>query len=304
MKVSRSFAKGLSRISEVQRIILFVFLLSSTFIILLVWAYLFQNTPGLSNINQFVEVISGRSGGWLGQVGLLLPLGFAFGAGMASAVNPCGFPMLPAYMTMYIGSEEPLSGNNNPTRQLIRALYVGAMVTIGVGLLFGSAGILLALGTRVLLLELIPFLGVTIGVLLIILGLWIICGLKFYAGFAARIGAHIGDPKNVNAKGYFLFGISYGVASLSCTFPIFLTVVGTSVTLVDFIYSVLQFVLFSLGIGLVIISLTISMAIFRHGIIRWCRNIIPVIQPICACSMVLAGVYIVFYWITVGGFFH
>lgn len=304
MNVCRSLIKRLSRVSEVQRIILFVFLLFSTFTAFLVWVYLFQNTPGSSNINQFIEVISGRSSGWLGQAGLFLPLGFAFGAGMASAVNPCGFPMVPAYITMYIGSDEPSSRNSRPMIQLIRALYVGAMVTFGFGLLFGVAGILLTLGTRVLVLELIPFFGVTIGVSLMVLGLWIICGLKIYTRVAARIAVHIGNPKNVNGKGYFLFGISYGVASLSCTLPIFLTVVGTSTTLEDFIYSVLQFVLFSLGMGFVVISLTVSMSIFRNGIIRWCRNIIPVIQPVCACLMVLAGLYIVFYWITVGGLFQ
>ena len=300
MKGYRSFFKSLPHVSECQRIILFVFLLASTLTILLAWVYLLPNTQSFSNINQFVEAISGRSSGWLGQAGLLLPLGFAFGAGMASAINPCGFPMIPAYIAMYLGSDGSTSLNTAPGRQIIRSLYIGIMVTIGFSLLFGVAGILLTVGTRVLMLEIIPFLGVAIGVLLIFLGLWIMCGLKFYTGFAARIAFHIGDNKTVNAKGYFLFGISYAVASLSCTIPIFLTVVGTSVTVGDFIYSFLQFVLFALGMGAVIISLTVSMAVLRQGIIRWYRNISPVIQPVCACLMFLAGLYIVFYWITVG----
>ena len=300
MKGYRSLFKSLPHVSECQRIILFVFLLASTLTILLAWVYLSPNTQISININQFVEAISGRSSGWLGQAGLFLPLGFAFGAGMASAINPCGFPMIPAYIAMYLGSDGSTSVNTAPSRQIIRSLYIGIMVTIGFSLLFGVAGILLTVGTRVLMLEIIPFLGVAIGVLLIFLGLWIMCGLKFYTGFAARIAFHIGDSKTVNAKGYFLFGISYAVASLSCTIPIFLTVVGTSVTVGDFIYSFLQFVLFALGMGAVIISLTVSMAVLRQGIIRWYRNISPVIQPACACLMFLAGLYIVFYWITVG----
>ena len=301
MKSYRSLFKSLPHVSESQRIILFVLLLVITLAIFLGWIYLFQNTQISSNINQFVEVISGRSSGWLGQFGLFLPLGFAFGAGMASAVNPCGFPMIPAYIAMYIGSDGSTERNMVASRQIIRSLYVGSVVTIGFSLLFGVAGILLTVGTRILVLEILPFLGVAMGVLLIFLGLWIMCGLKFYAGFAARIAFHIGDTKTINAKGYFLFGVSYAVASLSCTIPIFLTVVGTSVTLGDFIYSFLQFVLFAMGMGSVIISLTVSMAVLRQGIIRWYRHIIPVIQPVCACLMFLAGLYIVFYWITVGG---
>ena len=301
MKGYRSLFKSLPHVSESQRVILFVFLLASTLSILLAWVYLFQNTQISININKFVEAISGRSSGWLGQAGLFLPLGFAFGAGMASAINPCGFPMIPAYIAMYLGADGATSGNTRPDRQIIRSLYIGTIVTVGFSLLFGVAGILLTVGTRVLMLEVIPYLGLTIGVLLVLLGLWIMCGLKFYTGFAARIAFHIGDSRTVSAKGYLLFGISYAVASLSCTIPIFLTVVGTSVTLGDFLYSFLQFVLFALGMGSVIISLTVSMAVLRQGIIRWYRNIIPVIQPVCACLMFLAGLYILFYWITIGG---
>ena len=43
---------------------------------------------------------------WLGQVAGVLPFGYAFGAGMVSAVNPCGFAMLPVYLTLYLGAKE------------------------------------------------------------------------------------------------------------------------------------------------------------------------------------------------------
>ena len=33
----------------------------------------------------------------------LIPLGYAFGAGMVSSVNPCGFAMLPAYLGLFVG---------------------------------------------------------------------------------------------------------------------------------------------------------------------------------------------------------
>ena len=35
-----------------------------------------------------------------------LPMGYAFGAGMVSTVNPCGFAMLPAYLSLYMGAED------------------------------------------------------------------------------------------------------------------------------------------------------------------------------------------------------
>ncbi len=39
-------------------------------------------------------------------MGEALPLGFAFTAGMATAANPCGFAMLPAYLSLYLGTSE------------------------------------------------------------------------------------------------------------------------------------------------------------------------------------------------------
>ena len=49
-------------------------------------------------LNRLAEAISGRSGAFLGSLGVLVPLGFAFAAGLVSCVNPCGFAMLPAYL--------------------------------------------------------------------------------------------------------------------------------------------------------------------------------------------------------------
>ena len=40
------------------------------------------------------------------NISTLIPLGYAFGAGMVSAVNPCGFAMLPAYLGLYLGTRE------------------------------------------------------------------------------------------------------------------------------------------------------------------------------------------------------
>ena len=65
-------------------------------------ALLSGDSSGTGGINGFVEGLSGNSSSRLGNLGLLAPLGFAFAAGMASAVNPCGFAMLPAYLGLYL----------------------------------------------------------------------------------------------------------------------------------------------------------------------------------------------------------
>ena len=57
-----------------------------------------------------VEGVQSKATTFLDDFGTSLQLGFAFVAGMVSTVNPCGFPMLPAYLGLYLSSEDAGSG--------------------------------------------------------------------------------------------------------------------------------------------------------------------------------------------------
>jgi hypothetical protein len=85
-----------------------------------------------------VATVSGRATGLLQGVGNLLPAGYALGAGMAAAVNPCGFALLPAYIGLYLGTESATAP------RLARAVAVGAAMTTGCVALFGLARLVLA----------------------------------------------------------------------------------------------------------------------------------------------------------------
>ena len=304
MSLAKSLSTTLRETNLLRRLVLPVLLAASAYALAVAGAYLLRDAQGIDGVNGFVEILSGRSGTFLGGVGLFLPLGFAFAAGMVSAVNPCGFAMLPAYLGLYLGSGDPNRPENNPVynpfRQVGQAVVVGLSVTGGFVVLFGLAGILLSLGTRTLLVGVLPFVGLAIGVGLTALGAWLMSGGKLYTGFAARAASHMGDANQVNIKGYFLFGLSYGTASLSCTLPIFLTVVGTTLAVTGLFTAIGQFLLFALGMGLVIMLLTIGIALFKGSMVRWLRKAMPYVQTVGAWLMVLAGAYLVFYWLTIG----
>lgn len=253
---------------------------------------------GIDGVNGFVELLAGRSGTFLGGLVGASSL-FAFAAGMASAVNPCGFAMLPAYLGLYLsgGAGE---GTVSPLSHLQRALLVGGAVTAGFVVLFGFVGTLIGLGAAFVV-QFLPWIGLLIGVMLAIAGAWLVSGGKIYTNVAARAASHIGEPGQLGIRGYFLFGISYGTASLSCTLPIFLAVLGLSAADTGFINILLNFFLFALGMGLVIMALTLGMAFFRRAMVGALRKALPYIQPIGAWLMVIAGVYIIFYWLTIGG---
>jgi cytochrome c biogenesis protein CcdA len=247
-----------------------------------------------------VEALSSTAGNLLGSVGTVLPLSFAFAAGMVSTVNPCGFAMLPAYLGLYLGSREGVETAPSVFRRLIRAVMVGGIVSAGFIVLFGATGAAIAGGAQALV-EVFAWIGLGVGVLLVGAGAWLIGGGKLYMGFAARAAAHTGNPSQVNARGYFLFGVSYGIASLSCTLPIFLAVVGTSLATGGILLATGQFIAYALGMGLVILTLTILTAMFKATVARTLQRILPHINSISAALMILAGAYIVFYWLTTGG---
>jgi len=250
--------------------------------------------------NGFVETLSGDSSTFIGDLGILAPLGFAFIAGAVSAVNPCGFAMLPAYLGLYVGANEEQPARQHFVRRLARALFVGGVVTGGFMLLFVVVGLVIGGGAQEVV-DALPWIGLTVGGVLAVVGSWMLAGGKLYTGMAGRVAARIGNSGEVSTKGYFTFGLSYGIASLSCTLPIFLAVVGTSLAVSDVPSAVGQLVLYALGMGFVITVLTISMAVFKGAMVGALRTTLAYVQPISAALMVVAGSYIVYYWLTIGG---
>ncbi len=252
-----------------------------------------------SGIGQSVEVMSAASGNVLSDVAAMLPLGYAFGAGMVATVNPCGFALLPAYLGRYLGD----SANNHASVQpgLRRALIVSGSVTAGFVVLFGLAGLALAVATTVVV-HSMPWLGLLIGVLLIIEGGRALNGARIATNLGNRFAARWGSRAHQrNYQGYFAYGLAYGAASLSCTLPIFLAVVGSTLVIDSLAARVGQFLLYALGMGFVISLLTLGTSVFKRAVIRKVRLFHRYVQPVSAVLLLLAGAYIVYYWLTVGG---
>jgi len=239
---------------------------------------------------------------WLTGLGALLPFGFAFGAGIVAAVNPCGFAMLPAYLSLYLGSQEEGFEKRSALGRSSRALLIGGVVSLGFVLLFGLAGVLVAAGGSAIL-GAMPWVGTVIGGALILMGLWMLAGRTIYTGFFERLAARVGDPTMMGVRGFFLFGLAYGLASLSCTLPVFLAVVGGGLTAGSFASGAGQFASYGLGMTSVLLVLTLALALFKRGVVSRLHGIVPYVQILSAALLVVAGAYIVFYWwpVLVGG---
>ena len=257
--------------------------------------------PNAGAINVGVEGVSSGVGTVLGSLGALLPLGYAFGAGMVAAVNPCGFALLPAYLALYIGGREPGRTHSSGLVLLARAARVGVTMSAGFTLLFGVAGLVLGVAATTLV-RLFPWVGLVVGVALVALGARLAGGTMVYASVGERIADRLGGrARRGGAGSYFIYGLAYGAASLSCTLPIFLAVVGSAFTSGDYVAASVQFLLYAFGMGVVVLGMTLGVALFRDAVLTRARGAMRYVQPASAALLLLAGGYIMYYWLTLGG---
>lgn len=226
----------------------------------------------------------------------LLPFGYAFGAGMVAAVNPCGFLMLPAFGSYYLGSEGPAQRSAGFLSRLVRAIAMGLVATTGFVTLFGVIGLLLSLGGRWVI-QLFPWGGLLVGIALTGLGAWLlVTGHSVGVLAASRVQVRPSD----SVRQVFLFGVGYGVCSLACTLPIFLVVVGTALATGGLMRGLTQFVSYGLGMGMALVLVTISVALFRDGLTGRLRRFFPYAHRVAAVFLLAAGLYIIYYWVVLG----
>lgn len=251
-----------------------------------------------------VEGFSSVSSNLLDSLAGWLAFGFAFGAGMVSAVNPCGFAMLPAFLGLFLSESVTVSTGVSgiKLRRFRQALVVSVAVTIGFILLFSLVGSAVAIGARGLA-DILPWLGLVTGVLLLVAGAWLVTGGTLYSNLGDRLSRSFagGSTDSSAPLRFFAFGLAYALASLSCTLPVFLAVIGTTLTLGSFPAMLAQLALYGLGMGTVIALLAVGMALFEQVLISRVRKGVRYVKPLSAWLLLIAGVYIVFYWLSVGG---
>ena len=221
-----------------------------------------------------------------------IPLAFAFGAGLAAAFNPCGAAMLPAYVGYQLGGGEK---DADPLRSMFRALLLGLSATAGFVFLSAVVGLILAAGGRAIG-QFLPFAGLGVGVAIAALGLWLLLSRRHIGlMFASRVTGGQGR----GLRNVFLFGIAYATASLSCALPIFLAAIGIVVgqlATTSMISTVLALISYGLGMGVIIISITLGVVFFKTAVQRVLKFIIPYVDPVGNLAMTGAGGYLIWYW--------
>lgn len=229
----------------------------------------------------------------------LLPFGYAFSAGVVASVNPCGFLMLPAFAGYYMGEGEDPAGEVTP-RALARGAMLGVMATLGFVVLFTVIGSIVSAGGGAVV-EAFPWAGLAVGIGMALLGVWLlVTGRSIGIAWAARLNVPGVRPGSRGPASAFAYGVAYGAASLSCTLPIFLVVVATSLNRDGFLASAGQFVSFALGMGLVVVAVALGAATLKGAVTRALRGLVPYVHRLSAVFLAGSGVYLIVYWIVLG----
>ncbi len=219
-----------------------------------------------------------------------LPIAWAFSAGMLATVNPCGWALLPSYAAYYLGSSEAGYEERSTVRRASEGLRLGLLMTAGFLVIFTIVGVAISLGLRVLI-KAMPFLAILVGVGLIGMGLWLLFGGSLRISIPTpKIDAQARNPKAV-----FLYGLAYGFASLSCTLPIFLAVIGSSLATGTPGEAAIMFGSFGAGMALVLMAVVISIALVKGAIVEKVQSVLPYVYRFGAALLILAGAYLIWY---------
>ena len=219
-----------------------------------------------------------------------LNLTFAFTAGMLATVNPCGWAMLPSFVAYYLGSRQAGYDEQPLVTRLWDGLLLGLLVTAGFLVVFGGAGIAISSGLRAIV-QWVPFVALLVGIALTFLGVWLLAG-KSLPFSLPTLNV---DLQSRNPKTAFLFGIAYALASLGCTLPVFLVVVGTSLTAAGVTGNTVMFFSYAAGMAVVLMAVSLSAALVKGAVTESLRGVLPYVHRIGAVMLILAGLYLIWY---------
>jgi cytochrome c biogenesis protein CcdA len=220
-----------------------------------------------------------------------IPFALAIGAGMLATVNPCGFAMLPAYLAFFVGQDTERTART-PAASIARALVVTLAVTTGFVAVFGTVG--LAVSTIAQSIDdHLPWVTVVIGVSLVGLGVALLTGRSV----ALALPKLERGGRRRTFTSMFVFGVSYAVASLSCTLPVFLTTLTPTFRGEGVVAGLAAFLLYAGGMGLVLGVVTVATALARATVVARLRRALPLVQRMSGALLAVAGAYVAYYGI-------
>jgi cytochrome c biogenesis protein CcdA len=217
----------------------------------------------------------------------------AFAAGLVAALNPCGFAMLPGYLALVVRGDE-----RRGLAALGRAATATVAMTAGFVAVFAVFGVLTVSLTSTVY-RYLPYVTAAIGIALVAVGIWLLAGRRMALPVAqtarwapsARLGSMFG------------YGVSYAIASLSCTVAPFLAVTGVALH-GGWRQQVAVYLAYAGGMALVVGALAVAAAFASAAVAQRVRRIVPAVNRLAGALLVVVGLYVGYYGIYEVRLFH
>lgn len=215
-----------------------------------------------------------------------LPIALAIAAGSVAALNPCGFALLPAYLSLFITE-------GAPSRRLavIRAVAATLAMATGFAAVFVAVGLILApvAGT---VQRSAPWFTVLLGLLLAATGAWLLAGRRLPA---LRLLSPSRRPIRRAWGSMVGFGAAYAVASLGCTIGPFLAIVVATFRTDSAIAGLALFIAYTAGMAMVVGAAALAVALARTSLVGRMRRAGRWVSRLGAAVLLIAGAYVAYY---------
>lgn len=216
------------------------------------------------------------------------PVLYGFSLGLVAAVNPCGFPLLPAYLMLSARQ----AGSSPFVVRAGRALLAGAAMTVGFVLVFGPLGWAAKLGVDDAA-SWVPWVMVPLGLVCVAAGLATTAGRPL----PLRLPVPTAPAGRGRAATFVVFGAAFAVASLTCALPLFVVGVADSFSRHGAAVGLASGLAYALGMGLVVTAVSLAGAGSRHVRLRRLRAAHVVVERAAGVVLTLVGAYLLLYWI-------
>ncbi|MEU9238294.1 cytochrome c biogenesis CcdA family protein [Streptomyces sp. NPDC048385] len=216
-----------------------------------------------------------------------LPLALALGAGMLAAVNPCGFALLPAYLSLLV------LGDDTPSRTVAvgRALTATAAMTVGFAALFGVFGLAIQpVAGQVQ--QHLPWFTIAFGLLITAAGGWLLAGRQL-PNMAPKLRRAPKVTRSLPSTA--LFGAAYATASLGCTIAPFLAIVVSAFRSGSTGEGIALYAAYAAGMGLIVGAASLTVALTRTTAVTRLRRLGALTPRIGGGLLLLVGAYVAYY---------
>jgi cytochrome c biogenesis protein CcdA len=224
-------------------------------------------------------------------------VGLAFAAGLVAALNPCGFAMLPAYLLLVVRGQVSGERPGMPPRvaSVGRALAATLGMALGFLTVFGLFGAL-TVSAAATVQRYLPYATVVVGLVLMALGVWLLSGRELSALTPRALALRWAPTARLGSM--YSYGVSYAVASLSCTIGPFLAVTGAGLRAGSVVTGVSVYLAYVAGLTLVVGVLAMAAAMASSAASGWAarlRRILPFVNRISGGLLLLVGLYVAYY---------